>query len=277
MIRFLLTLILFSALRAEAAPRRIVCLNPVVCEWTAEILGPEATRSRVAGVSEYSDHPESLKGKREVGPYPKLNLEAIAGIGPDLVIGSSEYNLPDQLEQLKRLGLNPRILGKESFHSMESWIGELGAALGEREAASRASLRWRKLRESLQTKSGRKEAVFIEVQHSPLISVGGGSFLSEALEVVGYSNVFASIKSGYPKVSFEAVLRADPSRIFILDHAGNPEEARESKRDWERFRTLSAVRAGQVRLISGDDFARCTLRLLNALKRLRSGHEDRHP
>jgi iron complex transport system substrate-binding protein len=277
MTRIFIFLAFFLGIEARAGFQRIVCLNPVLSEWVAEILGREASLKRVVGVSEYSNHPAFLKEISSIGPYPKLHVERIAALKPDLVLGSEEYNIPEQLEQLKRLKLNVVSLKKESFHSMEEWIGSLGKALGEGEGASKAKVRWKSLREALRKTSGALQRVFIEVQHRPLIAVGGESFLSEALEVVGYQNVFSGIKSGYPKVSIESVLKADPERILILNHAGDSAEVAESKKDWTRFQTLSAVRSGRIELLSGDDFARCSLRLLNALKGLRSMHEERDP
>jgi ABC-type Fe3+-hydroxamate transport system substrate-binding protein len=277
MIRLLIFLAFFHGVEARAAFQRIVCLNPVISEWVAEILGPEASLKRVVGVSEYSNHPVFLKEISRIGPYPRLHIERIAALKPDLVLGSEEYNMLDQVEQLKRLKLNVVSLKKESFGSMEEWIGSLGKALGESEGASRAKARWKNLREALRNSRLAPKRVFIEVQHRPLIAVGGESFLSEALEVVGYRNVFSDVKSGYPKVSMESVLKADPEWILILDHAGDSSEVMDSKRDWTRFQTISAVRSGRIKLLPGDDFARCSLRLLNALKGLRSMHEERDP
>ncbi len=273
---FCLILFLFGA-EARAGFQRIVCLNPLLSEWVAEILGRKAALQRVVGVSEYSNHPDYLRGVPEVGPYPKLHLEKIASLKPDLVLASEEYNLPEQVEQLKRLKLNVISVKKESFGLMEEWIDSLGKILGESGAGAEARNRWKGLRKTLGKNTGTKTRVFIEIQHRPLITVGGDSYLNDALESVGLKNVFSSVRAGYPKVSIESVLSADPERILILDHAEAPVELAESKKDWTRFQTLSAVRSGRIEMISGDDFARCSLRLLNALKGLRSRHEERNP
>jgi iron complex transport system substrate-binding protein len=277
MIRVLFLFLLLQAGNAFGSYQRIVCLNPLVCEWVAEILGKDATLARVVGVSEYSNHPDVLRGVSLVGPYPKLHIEQIAALNPDLVLGSAEYNLQVQMEQLKRLKLNVVSLPKESFHAMEGWITTVGAALKEAPAASRARERWSKAWGELDKNRKPEKKIFIEVQHAPLISVGGGSFLSEALALVGYSNIFSSLSSGYPKVSTESVIRARPELILILDHAGESSGIAESKRDWARFSSLPAVRNGGIHALPGDEFARCSLRLLNALKGLRSRHEERNP
>lgn len=277
MIRALFLFLLLQAGNAFGSYQRIVCLNPLVCEWVAEILGKNATLARVVGVSEYSNHPDFLRGIPLVGPYPKLHIEGIAALKPDLVLGSTEYNLSAQMEQLNRLKLNVVSLPKETFRTMESWITTVGSVLKEDRGALQAKDRWSALWGELKKSRKSERKVFIEVQHTPLISVGGGSFLSEALALVGYSNVFSDLSSGYPKVSMESVIRTQPDLILILDHAGESSALAESKRDWARFSTLPAVRNAGIHALPGDDFARCSLRLLNALKGLRSMHEERNP
>jgi iron complex transport system substrate-binding protein len=115
-------------------------------------------------------------------------------------------------------------------------------------------------------KRGRR--VFIEIQHEPLITVGGDSFLDEAYRAVGFLNVFADQSEGYPRVSREAVLKADPDEIHILDLRGREKEFEESRRSWIRFPKMKAVRERRIIRLPGEDFARCTPRLLRALKGL---------
>jgi len=277
LICFCLLLVGMPISSAFAAFNRVVSLNPVVSEWVAEILGDGEAKRVMVGVSEYSNYPEYLQERVHVGPYPQLNIEKIAGLKPDLVLGAEEYNRAEQIEQLKRLKLNVRVLRRESFAGMAEWIEELGRALEQPTLAKKAAQKWRDGLAALQKPKAAPVKVFIEIQHVPLITVGGASFLTEALERVGYHNVFSQLESGYPKVSIEAVIKADPDRVFILDHAGSDAELDRSIADWNRFKSLSAVRTRRVTAISGDDFARCSLRLLNALKGLRSSHEGRTP
>jgi hypothetical protein len=64
------------------------------------------------------------------------------------------------------------------------------------------------------------------------------------------------------------VLKADPEEIHILDLRGREREFEESRKSWGRFPALRAVRKGRVLRLRGEDFARCTPRLLRALKGL---------
>jgi ABC-type Fe3+-hydroxamate transport system substrate-binding protein len=241
---------------------RIITLAPVISEWTAEILGPESSKTKIVGVSEYSNYPLQLKSIQTIGAYPKLNIEKIASFKPDLVLASSEYNRPEQLEQLKRLKINLQVLPKENFFEMTKWIRALASILQSPEAGESLALEWEKKIESLRKHhSVKKKTLFLEIQHEPLVTVGGASFLNDAFSVVGFQNVFEPLAEGYPKVSKESVLKEKPQAIFILDLTGNPADFEAAKKDWERY-------GFHPKLISGDDFARCSFLLLKGLEQL---------
>ncbi len=248
---------------------RIVTLAPVLSEWTAQILGPEKTKSKIVGVSEYSVYPISLKAVTTVGAYHQLNVEKIAALKPDLVIASSEYNRAEQIEQLKRLHLTVQMLPKEDFNKMPEWIESLGRALDEKNGALISAGEWKKKVLTLQKrKPTRLRSLFLEVQHQPLVTVGGSSFLNQAFLLAGYQNIFSDLEQGYPKVSKESVLKLNPDTIFILDLTGVKEDFENAKSDWQNFKELKAVKNNHIKTIPGDDFARCSFRLLDALSKL---------
>ena len=254
------------------AYERIVTLAPVLSEWTAILLGEKAANEKIIGVSEYSHYPAFLKQKVEVGPYPKINVEKVASLRPDLVIASSEYNRLDQIEAMQRLHLPVKILPAEKFSDMGNWIHALGEVLGEKKKAEWAKEEWDGGVDAIKKKNAsarlKPKRTFIEVQHQPLISVGGESFLSDAFTLTGYQNIYSSLKQDYPKVSKESVLKENPEVIFVLSVMGDGDDFQTAKKDWETYSSLTVVKDKQIRSISADDFARCSLRLLNALKRL---------
>jgi iron complex transport system substrate-binding protein len=259
--------ILFLFLSLSCAPAhafdRVVSLAPVLSEWTAEILGQARSEKVILGVSEYSNYPEYLKSIPTVGAYFKLNIEKIAALKPDLIIASSEYNRPEQLEQLKRLKLPIEILPKEKFSEMPAWIEHLGAVLGEKAAGEKLSKRWKSEVAALAASAKKKKSarLFLEVQHSPLVTIGGDSFLNDAFSLVGYENIFKSLSQSYPKVSKESVLKENPEVVFILDLTGNPKDFEPARLDWEKY-------GKHPKIVSGDDFARCSFLLLKGLRSL---------
>jgi iron complex transport system substrate-binding protein len=266
-LRFLFLLALLPAPGAVAAPSRVVTLSPLISEWVGELLGCESAIRVVAGVSEYSDFPACLAGKPSVGPYHQVSIEKIVSLRPDLVLASEEYNR-EAIVRLRALGVRVEVLPKERFLTMPSWIERLGEVLGAAKQAKKQSTLWLEGVREFSARKSRSRSVFIEVQHDPLVTVGAGSFLDEAFGAVGLLNVFHDHREGYPRVSREAVLKADPEEIHILDLRGREREFEESRKSWARFPTLKAVRGGRILRLRGEDFARCTPRLLRALKGL---------
>jgi iron complex transport system substrate-binding protein len=263
----LLAIAFFHGSGARAAPQRLVTLSPLLAEWVGEVLGCEAATRTVVGVSDFSDFPACLADKPSVGPYHHVSIEKIVTLKPDLVLASEEYNR-EAIERLRGLKIRVEVLPKERFLSMPSWIEKLGSVLGAMDGAKRQSELWSTGLRGLAGPKKSKRTVLIEVQHEPLITVGGGSFLDEAYTAIGLMNVYRDHREGYPRISRESVLEADPDEIHILDLRGREREFEASRRSWARFPGMKAVRNGRIIRLKGEDFARCTPRLLRALKGL---------
>jgi ABC-type hemin transport system substrate-binding protein len=248
--------------RAVATYSRIITLAPVLSEWTAEILGQAESEKKLLAVSEYSLYPAYLKKIPTIGSYAVLNVEAIARLKPDLIIASSEYNRPEQLDQLKRLHLPIEILPGEKFAAMPDWIRALAHLLHSESAGKSLAKRWEIEVKTLASKKAKTVRFFLEIQHQPLITIGGTSFLNDAFAVIGYENIFHSLSQAYPKVSKESVLKENPDLMLIMDLSGAPSETfKTAEGDWKKYGKTS-------KMISDDEFARCSFVLLKALGKL---------
>ena len=252
----LLSLITFST--PALAWNRIVTLNPMISEWTAEVLGKEKSLQKIVGASEYSNYPDFMKKVDTVGPYPQVQIEKILSLNPDIIVASSEYNRPDQLEQLRKLKLKVVTLPREEFLKMEGWITELGRVLGEDARAKVVVGEWRRGLAALKPRA-RVKRVFFEIQYQPLITVGHESFMNEAFEKIGYENIFSDLPLAYPKISKEAVLEKNPEEVLVFEMVKDQADLEKINETWKK---------SKVRVLSGDRFARCSLRLLTALKEL---------
>jgi iron complex transport system substrate-binding protein len=82
--------------------------------------------------------------------------------------------------------------------------------------------------------------VFWFLWDTPLLAVGGGSFLNEMLKVAGATNVYDSLPEPSPSVSFEDLLRRDPDVVLA-----SPRTRARMLAD-PKWRTLRAVREGRV-------------------------------
>jgi ABC-type Fe3+-hydroxamate transport system substrate-binding protein len=263
-----LLFIIFLNAAFAAPPTKIVALTPSLAEWTSEILGQDKTLDRLIAVTEYSNYPEYVSKVKTIGPYPKINIELVLKLKPDLVLAIEGLNSEDQLKQLERLNLKVIRFPQERFFILSEWIRSLGKELGESTAANRIADEWQNRLEQLKLKKKNKLKVFVQIQDEPLVTVGSDSFLNDAFISIGYHNVFSDLKSGYPKVSRESVIERNPDKILILDLTGKNNEFEGFKKKWRQFISIEAVRRNQVTVISGDDFARCSFRLLRAIQDL---------
>jgi iron complex transport system substrate-binding protein len=106
--------------------------------------------------------------------------------------------------------------------------------------------------------------VFWELSDEPLMTAGGGTFISEAIFLGGGRNVFEDLAMEWPTVSAEQVLLRQPAWIIAGDdHGKSVEPAQLARRPgWQG---IPAVREGRVATVSADTLYRYGPRLADAV------------
>lgn len=246
-------------------PQRIVTLIPSLGELAAEIL--EST-DRIVGVSEYTDYPESLKSKPVVGPYHKANLEAVVGLKPDLVLASEDGNAKDQVERLRELRIPVLVVKTSTFKDVTDSFVSVGRVLGKAARGNELAKTFRKRLSEIEARGKKRKPVTVlfQIGDEPLVVAGKGTFLTEALDVVGAKNVYADSRDPYPRVAYEDAVKRNPERILILEMNAEKEAFAKMIRQWERFPNLQAVKAKQVRSFRADELMRPGSRLLDGVE-----------
>ena len=223
---------------ATPPPRRIVSLNPA----TTEILFAIGAGPRVVGRSQYDDFLKAARSVPDLGPALRPNVEAILGTRPDLVIlyGSAE-NRP-AAERLRQAGVpvvGLRFDRIEEFERDARLLGRLtgdaaqAAILVDTIAATLAGVR-------AATSALPRPTVFMHAWERPLIAIGGGSFLSQLLDIAGARNVYGDVHDPSTVVTIEDVIRRNPDLVLVSPAAAP------TLRASERWQALPAVRAGRV-------------------------------
>ncbi len=88
--------------------------------------------------------------------------------------------------------------------------------------------------------------MFLEIWHTPLLTVNGGHLISDALRLCGGRNVFAAAKTLTPLVSREQILDAQPEAIVT---GGFGSEALQA---WKGLESVPAVRSRRIYAIDPD-------------------------
>lgn len=188
-------------------PRRVVVLEPVELD-TAVALGVTpvgaAVASNVAGVPSYL----GVDSVEPVGTVPEPDLEAIAALKPDLILGteSRHSKLYDQLAAIA-----PTVYMQTQADPWQQNVLLIGEALGQKERAQQLvdgfNDRCAEIRDRFDVAG--KTANMIRPRDETTLSLYGPvSFAGGALECVGLS---------IPEQDWEDGLQADLSPENILD------------------------------------------------------------
>src|SRR5689334_22370228 len=85
----------------KTTPHRIVSLSPS----TTEILFAVGAGQRLVGRSRFCDYPPEATALPVVGGFVDANLEEIARLSPDLVVGARGPSGPALVQKLESLGI----------------------------------------------------------------------------------------------------------------------------------------------------------------------------
>lgn len=265
----------FSRLAKADQPVRIVTLAPSLGELAADLSGEHL--ERIVGVSEFTDYPPALARVSSVGPYQRFNLEKVVALKPDLVLATTDGNSKDQVTHLQELGIRVLVINTSTLSEVESSMRLVGRAMGVPEDGEKMAARFaaglRNFRSRAEHREAPKARVMLQLGEDPLIVAGKGSFLNEALELLGAQNIYGqgSGQEHYPRPAIEDVIHRDPDTILVLalghDRAGTETSAAMASH-WNRFATLSAVKAHRCQVLQADALLRPSLRLLEGLSLL---------
>jgi iron complex transport system substrate-binding protein len=252
----------------EQPARRIVALAPHL----AELVYAAGAGSRLVGVVEFSNHPDAARALPRVGDAFRIDLEALAGLRPDLVLGWPSGNSPAALGRLRRLGyrvveLEPRRLADVGDH-----IEAIGQLAGTGREARRGATAWREGLAALQARyaGSRPGRVFYQVAPRPLITVSSEHFIGEAIELCGGENPYAAVPGLTAVVSLESVVAAAPDAIVANDYTRGPgrPESGTPLDAWRSWGGVPAVSRGRLHMLDPDLMSVPGPRLLKGITQL---------
>jgi iron complex transport system substrate-binding protein len=235
------------------APQRIVSLNPT----TTEILFAIGAGKRLVGRSQYDTFPDSAKMVPSLGLALRPSVEAIVAAKPDLVIlYASEDNRP-VYDRLRQVGIPTLAFKLDSIEQFGRDTRLLGRVTGD---SARAVLVVDSVSATLDrvrhaTANLPRPTVFMPTWDKPVIAIGGGSFMSELLDIAGARNVYAAVRTPTVAVTLEDIVRRNPDIIVT-----GPEEAAVI-RAAPSWRVVPAVRDGHVQTVDLDLVTRPSVQL----------------
>jgi iron complex transport system substrate-binding protein len=214
--------------------------------------------------------PEAVRGLARVGGFTTFRLDRILALEPDLVLAFSDLQR-DVVGELIAAGVAVLCTNQRSVDDILRTILLIGGALGCEAAARDVVADMRDEIKQVREYSSvwpHRPRVYFEEWMDPLIA--GIRWVSELIEIAGGRDVFAERRDrGDAKgriVSADEVVRRDPEIIFA-SWCGKPVDAAAiaARPGWA---AVTAVRAGRIHEIAGEDVLSPGPSILHGLRRM---------
>jgi iron complex transport system substrate-binding protein len=263
----------------SARPGAIISLSPTA----TEILYAIGAGGQVKAVDDDSDFPSSAPITKLSGYTP--NAEAIAAYKPDLVVISNNINgITAKLQALSVpvLDLPAAVNLQQEYAEFE----QLGSATGHLAQARQEVAKLKSAISKIVASEPAHSApltYYYEVATSPYYSATSSTFIGSVLSLLGMKSIAdaakgAAASGGYPTLSAEFILKANPDYIILTDTgptAGGQSPATVSARPgWS---ILGAVKDKHIITLNADIASRWGPRVVDLLQDVASALKPGSP
>lgn len=250
-----------DTLRLAAPAQRVVSLNPV----TTELLFALDAGDRLVGRTTWDLAPAAARDVPDMGPGMGPNVEAVMGQRPDLVLLYASPSNRRAAELLRGAGIATLTYRTDRIADLPRAIGPIAAALGVDSLGQLVADSVQRSVDAVRAlpRAAKAPRVFWHIWDAPLMTIGGGSYLSELLDVAGAENVFGDLDAPSPQVSLEEVASRHPD--LILAGPNNAARIRNSP----AWQAVAAVREGRIVVIDTTIVGRPGVRMGEAARFLR--------
>ena len=245
---------------AGAAPARIVSISPTGTEMLFAI----GAGDRVVAVDQYSYYPDEAPVTDLDGWNP--NIEAIASYAPDMVVMQTSGEVGASLEAL---GIEVWAHNApQTFEDVYIQIEQLGAATGQiDEAAALVGDMRAQVKELIAAAPDASGLTYYHELDNTLYTVTSSTFVGQVYGLFGLTNVADPADAdgsawGYPQLSDEYLVDADPDIIFLADTVccGQDAQTVAARPGWDG---LTAVQTGRIVELNDDTASRWGPRLVD--------------
>ena len=245
----------------DRQPKRIVSMSPTATEMLFAI----GAGGQVVAVDSNSNYPEEAP-KTDLSAY-QPNLEAVAGYKPDLVVYSDD---PGELAAgLGKLGI-PALQQPAAKRLDDTYaqIDQLGRATGHAAEAGQLTTTMRGELDKIAAGRPERPLTYYHELDKNLYTATSSTFIGQLYKQLGMENIADAADkegTGYPQLSAEYVVKADPDLIFLADTkcCGQSAKTVAARAGWDQVR---AVKDGAVVALDDDVASRWGPRVVDFLR-----------
>lgn len=274
----LVTIALVTAATAQAAPpKRIVALTPFSANTLAELgVEPVAIGETLGGRDRYSpklEGVETLTLSHPNGP----NMEELAVLNPQLVLSSPTW--AKGAKTMRDLEIEVVDSDPRSIADVFAQTRRIGKLVGRDDAAKELAAKLRRQVAKARRGIARRPRVLLVlgVGRTPFVCLPnswGGDLVSKAggrLLTAG-----ARSRSGFARISDEAVLAADPDVILAIPHADSDDipEIAKFLRANPAWKDSKAVKSGRLHVSTDNSLLQAGTDVAAVIRKLRRSYLD---
>jgi len=241
----------------DVVARRIVSLNPT----TTETLFAMHHQAQLVGRSRWDVWPDSARLIPNLGDALRPNVEAVIAARPDLVILYGSADNRPAAERFKAAGIRVVAFKIDRVATFDRVTRILGRLVGDTAAGNIVadSVQRTLHRVATATASLPHPTVVWPFAYRPAMVVGGGSFMTELLDVAGAHNIYGDMREPSPVVTLEDVVRRNPT--YVIRSVDNTQLVTQPTKIDPAWSAIDAVRQGRVLIAPAELVARPSVRM----------------
>jgi len=213
---------------------------------------------KVIGVSSYCYRPKEALKKPKLGGYLKVNIQLLKSLNPDIILTTTGVQRKLNEELLKEGFIIFTTKLANSLYDILDNIIRIGNLFSITKFAYERTNELFDIIKSLSSNKI-KATYFAEIDLAPEITFGSNSYITHALYILGYENIFMDKKQSYFFANYEEVKLRNPD--FII-YEPKPERIKKPTLEEiiERYNKLGlsnikAVKEKRIIITPGDYIA----------------------
>ena len=197
-----------------------------------------------------------------VGGTKDPEVAQISMLKPDLVVVNDEENRLEDVDRLRKLGLNLHEMSPRSVAGVGPAVAALAGAVGAEVPEPFGPAAWAAwLEERRRQRRGEPRRTFVLVWRRPWMTLAGDTYGSSLLQLLGCFNVFTGRGVRYPMVELAEAAGRKPD-LVLLPTEPYPFKARHAAE------VAEAIPDAEVAIVDGQDLFWWGIRTPGAADRL---------
>lgn len=245
-------------LTLERHPQHIVALGNGEMD-IVYALGGELAGRPTSDLPEWA--PEAAADVMQIGSIHDIDLEKIALLHADVVLGNEPLNEKD-IASVEGIGAKMVLTSANSVDDIERQITLFGELLGKEDTAAELISGIEQKLDSLKPEGSKPKVLLVYGAPGTYMAALPNSLSGNIVELAGGTNIAADYPSlqnypQYAQISAERIVEAKPDYVLIMTH-GSPESVKEGfLKEMQKnpaWSELDAVKEGRIEVLPSDLF-----------------------